>query len=739
MDDLIDQTVTSQISEIADFEKEQIIFCQNIDITNSKDKPSQVALLLTECQIRVFKKKSMFKKNYLLKSQFPLYQLISINYTDPDQFSLTFTQSKIQMFGQNAYTCVSLLYHHLLEVRIADDMPIIQFDPNTLPTIPQQIDNIREKDRLLIKRLRFKAFEYNEILPQDFFNTITKYFYRMNLFEDIDTTFDFRNLLGYPKSFDAVLYCLIDKPSIRTLILPQNPHKTHWKSLGTLLKYNANITEIETMEQPDETIKDFIDMIVSNKNLKLSRLRFRSAEYDEHFVSYLTSLIQHIPTLVHLAIEDAMTQRGLTEFIDNFNTCAEYERITTLSLSGTTNIDVSKLIRFAPNIKSLDLCRCDLDISSILPYFAKSQIEVLNLSENKAVEEIDNNTQIPPTLSKLIVSNVDWQNQMNYINFLKVISVSQEKMKNGSLYLDISNIHVTDDVDVTISAMKFLSFSRLSVLIFNGNTINENFLAFLEKCKSISTLSVTDCFTNCGPVFLHFCQILKETTTLSQFIIRATKDHFTLEMTKTLFEALKFNKSIKILDFQDQHQGLPLYEFIKQLILENMTLQEIKFDNNSLPSLECLNSLLEASKYRSIPIKFEVPKRDILSKKCTDVQISKIILHFQENNMNFEINAPEQIPPELINPQAQDHAKNSQSVESNQNESPSKDKIVRFVNDPNAVFDFSSIEQKFINDDQWIQSSNCVPIRDVSKFAELVSHDLSIERLVHQLITNDKK
>lgn len=774
MEPLIDINTLHQINETQDFSHEGIIVCRVVEKMDSKQKMNSRAILFTELNLHVFKKKSVFRKNHLLAHSYPWHKLVSISIPEEKSFLFTFQETSIQFYVNDAISLVEAIAFHLRDVRIANDMPKLNFDITLLhsPMITPE-ERRGRKQKLLGKRLRFQAYALDINLPVTFFNTINQYTNRMRIFEDSSSVFDFRNLMSFPQTFDVILYALIGEPSIRSVILPSTPEQKHWISLGKLLKFSKSIKEIETMEQPDETIKTFVEILNSSKNTRLMNLRFRRAEYTEGFVTYLTLLIQHLPKLVELSIEDGLTEKGLESFIDNFNTCAEYERISVLSLRETKGINLSKLIRLAPKIRSLDLRACDIDISTALKEFSRCDIETLNLSENKALAPLDPETKITPTLSKIIVSNVVWL-QKNFINFLKFISNAQKEIESGSFYLDISGIKINDasDMQSAISEMKVIPFSYLTTLIFNGNLINSDFLVFLSQCKSLRTLSITDCFLSPGPLYTHFLQILKDSTTLTELVIRTTKDPFSPQMTKSLFDCLKQNSSIRTLDFQDQHQGNSLLAYLKDLVEKNDSIKEIKFDNNSLSSLNALESLVKASIKKKEPIRLEIPKHDILDLVISSPRITdKILYHhisiFRENNNrasacvvpNTKKEKVEINNNDLITEDETSNSINCDSTDTNPEEKDSSitshiapltnKKIIpnirvagrRSISDAGQIktekfkiltelFDFSAVKKKFIDDDDWCDSQECVPIRNISDFVKCVNDDLTLDGLM---------
>lgn len=787
MEPLIDTNTLHLINETQDFSSEGVILCRIVEKMDQKQKMNSRAIIFTELNLHVFKKRSVFRKGHLLAHSYPWYKLVSISIPEDKSFLLQFQENSIQFYANDVVVIIEALVFHLFDVRIANDMPKLNFNTSILhkPTVTSEERRIRQQ-KLMGKRIRFQSYALDIQLSPAFYNTIYQYTSRMRIFEDSSSIFDFRNLMSYPQAFDVILYALIGETSIQSVILPSTPEQKHWTSLGRLLKFNKSIKEIETMEQPDETIKSFVEIINSSKNTSLMSLKFRRAEYTEEFVTYLTLLIQHLPNLVELSIEDALTPKGLETLIENFNTCAEYERIAVLCLRETKGININNLIALAPKIRSLDLRSCDIDISTVIKEFSRCDLEILNLSENKALEPLNPNTEITPTLSKIIVSNVNWT-QKNFISFLQVISKAQKDIESGSLYLDLSGIKIQDSADsqVAVAAMKYMSYPYLTTLIFNGNPINNDFLSFLSQCKSLLSLSITDCFTAPGPQYTQFLQILKDSTNLAELTIRSTKDPFSPQMTKSLFDVLKQNNSIRILDFQDQHQGNSLFAYIKELIEKNNTISEIKFDNNSLPSLQVLGTLVLTSAKKEVPVRLEVPKHDILdlsysNQKVTDQMISSLLSKLKENNSRsntVNIMSLKESKSKISNEMLLDDdtsnsiTGDSTDVNSDDKEASTGSQAIpilsrksvpslrvsgrRSISDVSQIkedfkifqptkgmsrkqssaehFDFSSVKKKFIDDDEWCDSQDCVPIRDVSDFVKCVNDDLMIDGLISLL------
>ncbi|OHT11765.1 hypothetical protein TRFO_18754 [Tritrichomonas foetus] len=741
---LIDTSVLHQVADLQDFECEKIILCKLADILNSKGKTTSKAIIFTELNLHVFKKRSMFRKTHVIGHSYPWHKLVSISVPEQKSFILTFPEIMIRIIDQDPALYIDAIVSHLRDVRIAGDMPQLLFDHSILkPSITTQVT----QKGLMEKRLRFQAFALEKNLPPAFYSTFNQYIARISLLEEKDAVFDFRNLFSYPQSFDVILYALIGEKNIKSIIIPQSQFK-NWASLGKLMKYNNYITEIETMEQPDETTKSFVDSLISNKNTQLKSLRFRRSTYDQNFVSYLTSLIQHIPKLVDLAIEDSLSPQGLTAFIDNFETCAEYGRIAVLSLRETTGIDIARLISLAPNLRSLDLCRCDIDISTIISEFQQCELEVLNLSENKSDAPLSPDIKISPTLNKILASNVTWKGA-NFANFLTVISNAQSNSESG-LYLDISNLKISDgEAKNAIEAMQKISLPNLTALVYNGNLVNSEFLSFLRNCNNLRSISVTDCFSSMNISYKNFLVMIRDSTTITELIIRSTKEPFSANMTKTLFDFLKLNKSIAILDFQDQHQGMPLFCLIKDFIETNMTIREIRFDNNSLPSMKVLQGLAYIAEKRNKPLKLHIPKHDVLdlayTAKLSEAMLGKQLQMIKRIGRNADVaTSGEQFDfDEFVPSIPSSHRKTLPAVNLEKRISDDLEDLgsnmmslgKKRKDSCAETYDFSEVKKKFVDDDNWCESLRCVPIRDTEQYVNNINNDLSIEAIIALVIS----
>ena len=747
--ELVDLSVLHQIPDSADIESEGVIICRAIDSVSSKGKTATKSVIMTNYYLHVHKKRSMFKKSHGRNKSFALGRLKSISIPDQSSkaFILEFSECKLKFIDDNFLLLVAVILAHLKDFKLPSDMPNINFDPSILPPenqIPKRPQF--SANSLMQRRLKFLAATQEKNLPPAFYTTVEKYMNRLKLFDDNDVVFDFRNLMNYPQAFDILLYALIWEESIVSIILPQGK-TTNWKFLGQLIASNHSIKEVETMERPDETIKCFVEQIVAHKNNGLINLRFRRASYDQNFVMYLTTLIQNLPKLVEIDIEDSFTPVGLRAFIDNFETCAEYGRISHLSLRENQGIDITRLMSIAPNIRSLELCGCGLEIAYALKEIKNCHLETINLSENKAVLELSPDVILPSTLTKILVSNVSWT-QNNFLNFMKIVSSAQMHTRSA-FYLDISQINAVDcDNKVAIEGLKFINSSNISSLILNGNQINNEVLSFISNCPSLRSLSVTDCFTTLTLNFKAFLMMIKDNTTITELIIRSTQEPYSQQMTKMLFDFLKSNKSITTFDYQDQHQGAHLYELLKELIDVNPNIREIKFDNNSMTSINDLEGIISAVEKKPYPIKLHIPKRDILDLMSTT----------PEETLNKQIQILKKLNKGPSSQSSPAHLSTENSISAQQSSStlptntstgvslPDNTALKNIENlahqanimkksDSTDLFDFSKVKDCFINDEKWCDSLFCIPVRNTEPFITNINNDLSIERLISLVST----
>ncbi|OHT10003.1 hypothetical protein TRFO_20910 [Tritrichomonas foetus] len=783
--------VAKQIIEDIGLTNEEVLLLHQVSMYSTKGKISSIYLLITDVKLHVISKKKISLKNYKISKSF-LWNTLSSIFVNDEKIVFTFNNNKTVSFADNeGITLVSILYQHLNEILLPNHLPNYLSSPsnasnsntsnnnsnyqissnNSSAGLPNSSsnnalnklannsnNNLNNNNGLPIllfdksilkpqalsqnvftKRLDFIMALSNRPFPPSFRDFATRIFNLSKILSINEITFSLKALLPFQNLFNVIFYSLFNEQRLSKIILPLTANPS-WSAFGDLCFYNSSIKEIESTEEINDDFKIFVDKISSNKENSLVKVKFSNSKYDLRFINDLTSLIQRNPNLIDISIENELIPEAMEAFLNNFETCVEYKHIVVLGLNQNSNVNYQKLLTLTPNLKSLDLSNCGLDISDVFKHIvlSDSNLEVINLSSNKFLTEFDENMKLKPNLTKFIMRSIEWD-FLNLNNFLTVISKNQnEENNNSKLYLDLSTMKHPPNSTIShlYSVIRNYKLTNLDTFIFDFNNIDQNIINFLASCDSLKSLSFSNCFNSYDEYFRSFLNYLKNNKKLVELVLRAKNLTFTLDMLKNLAETLIANENIEILDLQGHKQGDYICDVISEILSENITLKEVRLDGNSIESLIPYETLETKLLLRNQQFILQLPIKDfnqlIVSQKVTEQDVLKTVNlarrlqrpTSRKNVQTFQSSIPEDIHCQMPSINYSNYIK--------------KDAIwfMKVNDDENTPkFNFDGVYNKYVDDTAWfgqfeVCQKNNEHFEKGEKTISTIDNEITLERLM---------
>ena len=214
-----------------------------------------------------------------------------------------------------------------------------------------------------------------------------------------------------------------------SLILPKLPEEglKLYNDLAQILIQKSPLRHISVANSPETT--QFIAFCDALRTSQITGLTFRDVSLTQENLSLLHEALMNIP-FRSLSFQNSISS-GLfdffsTEFLSGYIT----SNLMMFNMDRTRGLDISRITRDLPEIRSLSFAECDLDISVALNTLGNAnlpKLKFLNLSGNYSRTNFGEDTAYPHELIRLDVNDVAWSQGTlpSFISFVTSIKWKQ--------------------------------------------------------------------------------------------------------------------------------------------------------------------------------------------------------------------------------------------------------------------------------------------------------------------------
>jgi hypothetical protein len=410
-----------------------------------------------------------------------------------------------------------------------------------------------------------------------------------------------------------------------------------WTDLREFIRRNrTQITTLECRDSVENGFDLFVDAVQHGGTLSLEAASFGGSAYDKKFVDSVVRFATSHHSLNSVEIDGGLTSEGAAAALR----LCEVRNVGRLSFLNNPLLNVGVLIDRIDRIKKLNISNCGCDIFVILHGLSKRrecQLGHLNAGGNKSIQPLPAELRLPISLNSFCFGNCEWQNG-NLKKLMLILSSHRIDDRSNRFRLEVSNIRQSDadwaDFDQFLATNQNFPITHF---VYDGNKLSHSFLSFISHSSLMTSLSVNGCLAMNDELITEFCRYLKRNRTLEELHICGSDKAILGASMRQVFDALKFNQHIHVLDFRHQRLGFNLIPMIENFFVQNKSVDELFIDDNSLLDIQSFEVFLAHMCARNWKLLLHVPSNDLLSLfKMNNISPSKAerlicLLHQLEN------------------------------------------------------------------------------------------------------------
>lgn len=413
------------------------------------------------------------------------------------------------------------------------------------------------------------------------------------------------------------------------------PDRKSMKPILSTLKYVKSIKSLVISSQFPKLFQNLSQILVANQCFKSIAIYDESKfVYFDQFVAYLenTQVVsfnfvncefnaQRFQDLIcctrvsHISTLSFKRCSLKSEFIDTFlENSDQFKKLKSLAFTGDhklfTNEQIDRFMEFCGHqrVATLVLVDLKLKINHILnPLHNLLSLTTLDLSNNQCFTLDYDIIDIPPMLTHLIFSNVQWSPSC-------LIKMFTLQLYNPGTTVDFSSaIMKPNDWKVFFDQLDQAKpppapFSRI---YWRDNIIDSRLICFLSSISRIRLLSIDHCTYQNSQIhsIINSLVVLFQHGILSYFSMIGTKNN---PNTSIIKEIIPFaQNSIRELDVSNNKIGNEGIEMLTRLVEQSDILQIIYFDGSKPNKPTPVIKLFKAMQLSKTLIKCNFPENDI--------------------------------------------------------------------------------------------------------------------------------
>jgi len=470
-------------------------------------------------------------------------------------------------------------------------------------------------------------------------NTLEKF--KKNLVFSIESlnSWDFEDSESLiPILFSSLPLC----SAIKSIFLRKFKNESVFRYLSQFSSYLSRLQFIDIDSPVDTDFNDFIKVFSANKSKRLTGISFSNCQFSSENLVSITNLVSQ--SKIHsIGFHKAILNDAMPFFYNSFFTSNATSNICVLSLDGTRNISLVKLMPSIKHINVLSLENCELQVDHIIANISSNglnDLRSLNISSNSCDHLAYSALSIPSRLVSIVAANIKWSDYC-LRNFL-ILVFSQAK---GNLKLSLSNSHASEiewgRVFVEFSKSQFV---LLNSLFWDSNPLHASLFQFLSRNKEFEYLSMNECFTYTIPTSISaLVWFLERSESLKFLVLRGSKIKFIGNLISSIIKVVMTKTALIHFDISFNSIGDEGLKVLELLYPKPSNLKVIDFDGSKPSSYTSLSNLLfQAIEHPNICTSF--PKIDIedlhISGKISDCEKSSLYQKFGKHTKIEDITDP---------------------------------------------------------------------------------------------------
>lgn len=585
----MDNALTKEIQKLIDFSKEKsLLLQQSVQIINKEQV--KVILLVTEYSIYVFKPNEAPQPLEILSSH-AINTLKSGERQNNNILVLNYENDSQQFISAPNDLVLETIELNLRWILLPREFPKLKTKLGPASPTKDRYPNI-------VERYRAKKFWTGIPATKEEISYIRKYVSDRPKFLKI--SYAIQNKLDLAVFLAA---CELEI-SIDKLMFDHKLDKSQSDVLIQYITLNSTIQTLIFSQEMDDEIFDKIFLAISSNNSTfINSICFENIKLSSHKIQAISTFIEdHRIDLLSMIKCDILSHINLVvEMISQHGT-----NITKLKIQ-SINIYRNPLhVGEFTNITHLQLRRCGVDVGNFLnqlSLYSKTRIEAVDLSYNFATEKISEKCNLPFSMSRLVLENIEW-NENNFANLLKVATSAPSQI---SLHLGGARL-IDNDWDSVFKTINQLNPTHLLCLGWRENPVHQNFADFIEKSSNLAYLSIAGCPN------IHATRLLDvvaQHPSLQLLDCHGTSNNKLGPVNGQIILKLKNSKTLRRFDISNNNLGSSLMSKIYTILPTIKHLRVVLLDKNDIQQSETFNDLISFLTSRKEATCVQFPEFDI--------------------------------------------------------------------------------------------------------------------------------
>ena len=717
--DQIDNQHYQQINDYLENEFEKILFLENYFVIINSQKEQKFLCLATNYKFCLFSLKFLHKKPDLNLS-FTWDKLLSLNQINKEIIQLEFNDFSIQIKVNNINFIYLTLSSYINLIFNKFELPkMFTYNKLRRPTFSY--------DSPQISRFIFSCFKNKLNIEKDTIKSLNDHieFNKNQLKKSLYYTFDFSQINNFEYYLIPLIDSLLVSPIMKSITLPKSKLYNSW-SIYSLIIDNPNIYSIQIQENINLNFVEFIQKLSLSSKTKIVSLYLCENNIEVEVVELIYQLINSY-SFKSINISKFFTPLTYYYFENCFLT---YEKIFPntkfLSVNNSKGIDISKILKFFPNVQRIDIENNDIDISL---FFEEISLQKLNkirdikCKGNFCTGFSSTNLLLPLNLQRIEANNINWINN-SLISIFKIICFNSDKLKK-KIILDFSKSNLELQYwMIFYEEIESLHSNVIQTLKFSFNPLMKNFFEFLKKLFNLESIFLNGCFNDNDENLIYLLEFLKNNYYLKKLSICGSDINKISNFIK-IYEVLK-DKKLYYIDIQNNNIGDEIIEYILNFYKSMSTLKFISFDKNNITDFSKFINLIEYLEKNNIKSNLKIPKNDLIkiinNNKQLNIDLNGLINRIKknyptkiQNNKKSKLNKKNEENTQIISDDdielfsSTDDENDEMNFKTNKNENfefeifnenlnlfidfPLNDELIEKIN-----------ENDYLNDENWIES-----------------------------------
>ena len=461
-----------------------------------------------------------------------------------------------------------------------------------------------------------------------------------------ETVMDLR-MYARPEKFMRLVCDLLPLcPQFTSFIIPQFKRPEYYTLLVDYVSHFKTLDYIEICGKEMPKLKQLTDAFEKEKEIPCA-FAFTDGAFSSVGMKTVSQFIAK-KSVTTIGFHQSFTQESLNFFYEEFFTPDVRKTLVSLDLSGTSGVDLNKLMPKLPHLLYLSLENCGYQFDNVLMALNSAtmrNLRGLNINGNLCSRLPNKTAQLPPSLCQLVADNVHWGNEC-MPTLIKMIS----KKLNVGFHLSVCNAAMSDeDWDLTFLEMDRSIFTGFLTLRWNGNPVDSRLFNFLLRNTEIETLDLSGCFMRGDTDSIDMlCEFIPMHVGLKNLYIAGNEScYIGPDMISSVAHSVRMSKTLKLLDISENHIGDKGLVSLKQFFIGSTTLEVIDFDGSYPETDDEFIELLEEAGKTLNDIKVSYPVNDfarVIQRKNQDHQTYERLVSLFKKRPKFDFNKNDQYP-----------------------------------------------------------------------------------------------